>query len=840
MHNKEIWFGFVNSGVVKITTNKTTSFTSPDPTPPYGRAPVNIYVLRLVNGRCLYTSLMAQKLPPVIDSQIISFNTYHVSFDFSGTNFNLISFNDKSILIGKENYLNFVDSDGNTHQYVLPVSNPILKLAKATDGKIWMLQRNNTSYLVEFKNNGLTFIDSITFAHNATGLVTDLQGDQWISTLDQGIYMVPNPRIRIFSLLKESNSHKLSCLNSNLKDLYVGLSEGKLLKIDRRFDATIYYSAGRNKWPASIGSINFNRDGEPQLNFDPLFIWGSGLNSYHTKILQFNEEFFLVGASNGLALLSKNRQMAFNSHENGFSKRVTEICRLSPQIFLVGTLNGLYYFESGKGYTLRQEPSLKDLRITAAKALSNQLFGIATRGSGIFISIRNKFYSVNQKAGLISDLAEDLYFENDSVLWEATFKGISKIYFKLHGDSLVTRIKNYTKDDGLCSNQVNGIMGFNGFIWLATNEGLCYFRPQDLSEVTTMLPLYFGNISVNGIKHSTDSLVLTHDENNIYIEFNALYYKAIQGIRYRVRLKSIGPWKYTDLNFIQYFSLPPGEYQFEVAADDKDGKYKSDVHVLKFTIKPRFVDTALFKVLIALALFFIIMLVGYTFFSYQKLKSTNIIKLLQSEFKALSYQINPHFIFNVLNSIQYYILKKDTDNAVHLLGSFALLIRRIVNNSRQQYIGIIEEVECLKEYMDLEKMRLDNKFEYTINIDSSIDIEDKNILPMIMQPLVENSIWHGIVPSSKPGIISIDFRKEKGAVICKVEDNGVGINTSINKEKSQNNLSLAMKNVSERLKIISELNDSTWAIKTEDKSVRDPSQSGTIVTIVFPALKERT
>jgi sensor histidine kinase YesM len=141
--------------------------------------------------------------------------------------------------------------------------------------------------------------------------------------------------------------------------------------------------------------------------------------------------------------------------------------------------------------------------------------------------------------------------------------------------------------------------------------------------------------------------------------------------------------------------------------------------------------------------------------------------------------------------------------------------------------------------MDLEKMRLDNKFEYTINIDSSINVEEKNILPMIIQPLVENSIWHGIVPSTQPGIISVDFKKENGTIVCQVEDNGVGINTSIHKEKSQNNLSLAMKNVTERLKIIGELNDSTWAIKTEDKSVGDSSKSGTIVTIIFPALKEK-
>ena len=142
--------------------------------------------------------------------------------------------------------------------------------------------------------------------------------------------------------------------------------------------------------------------------------------------------------------------------------------------------------------------------------------------------------------------------------------------------------------------------------------------------------------------------------------------------------------------------------------------------------------------------------------------------------------------------------------------------------------------------MDLEKMRLDNKFDYTINIDSSIHVEEKNILPMIIQPLVENSIWHGIVPSSEAGVVSIDFKKTGGTVVCKVEDNGVGISPrGNNKEKSKNNLSLAMKNVSERLKIISELNDTTWSIKTEDKSVKDPTQTGTIVTIVFPAIKSK-
>lgn len=838
LKNKQVWMGFVESGFAKIDSNQQQFFTTNDSLPFY-KDSVRIYVLHLASGQYVYTSLADRKMPKVDDPNITSVEVCKVDAKFSRVNFNfLISIRNEKFMC-LERFIVFIDSDNICHELELPRNNIILKLRELNDGNIWMLQKNNGCYALNIRNNRITITDSIIFATSATDLLLDHQGNQWISTLNNGVYMLPDKKIRIFAIPGLKLLNKISIVTTGFESLYAGLPEGQLLKIDNELHTSVFSAPKSARSPSAIRSITFKKDGQPQTNSDTSFLWCGDIDFYHTKILSIDGKSTLVGATNGFALLTSGHKVVFASHNLGFNQRVTEICELTPDRYLIGTFTGLYYYEHGIKDVIAEEAYLKDTRITSAKTFKTGLFGVATRGKGIVLNIDGKYFSVDERKGIISDLAEDLYFESDSVVWEASFQGISKIYFKLTGDSLITRVKNYTKDDGLCSNQVNGLTGFNGYIWLATNEGLCYFNPKYLSEETVIIPLYFGNISVNGVKRSADSLILTHDENNIFIEFNALYYKAIQGIRYRVRLKGIGPWKFTDINNIQYFSLPPGEYQFEVAADDRDGKYRSEVHTLNFTIKPRFVDTAWFKLLVGLFILFIIAMVMYAVFSYQKLKSVNIIKLLQAEFKALSYQINPHFIFNVLNSIQYYILKKDTDNAVHLLGSFALLIRRIVNNSRQQYIGIIEEVECLREYMDLEKMRLDNKFEYTINIDCSIDIEEKNILPMIIQPLVENSIWHGIVPSSKPGVISIDFKKENGAVICKVEDNGVGINISLNKEKTQNNLSLAMKNVSERLKIISELNESSWAIKTEDKSVTDPLQSGTIVTIVFPAVKDR-
>ena len=835
--NKQVWLGFIDLGVAKIDTDNVQLFKMTGA--PYNSDTLYNYVWHLTPTRyvyCSFKNLVSVKtnVPEGIRIENCSFTTQFLPL--GGINFSLVFLGNKTLLMDRWSHLICIDSAKHTFEYTWPRNNEIANLCQSSDGKTWMLLKNKPCYSIEVNDRQVKMVDSFTFVHNASCIMVDHQGNYWITTLDQGIFMVPNIKIRKFVLPAIPESAKLSCLGTFSNYLYVGIPEGRVLRLDKSLEAVI--DDKRTKSSASISDIIFNTNGSVQTNLDVRFEKFPGIDGYPTKLLDINDGRLLIGMMSGIAIVDGTKRI-YRSNESGFSERVTDLCHLSGKKYLIGTLKGLYHLSMRDGIKIERDKNLNDTRITSIRLVNPKMFGVASRGKGIFINVNDRFYGINEQRGLASDLAEDLFFENDSVLWVATFKGISKVYFRFIRDSLVFRIKNYTKEDGLSSNQVNHILGFNGYIWLATSEGLCYFKPENLTDQTVSLPLYFGTISVNGQKHSVDSLVLNYDENNVFIEFNAIYYKATQGIRYKVRLNGIGTWKYTNLNYIQYYSLPPGKYSFEVIAEDKDGKYRSDVHTLSFIIKPRFVDTVLFKILLGLTVLIILAAVISSIFSYQKLKATNVIKLLQAEFKALSYQINPHFIFNVLNSIQYYILKKDTDNAVHLLGSFSLLIRRIVNNSKQQYISIIEEVECLREYLDLEKMRLDNKFEYTINIDRSIQVEEKNILPMIIQPLVENSIWHGIVPSLKPGVISVEFKKEKGSVICIVEDNGVGINTTLEKkEKNQNNLSMAMENVRERLKIIGELNDSTWEIRTVDKSVADASVTGTIVTIIFPAVKK--
>lgn len=493
-----------------------------------------------------------------------------------------------------------------------------------------------------------------------------------------------------------------------------------------------------------------------------------------------------------------------------------------------------------KKTTLLDSATLNQTRISKVHVFRKNLYAVATRGKGIQVKYNHKLYEINESDGLISDLTEWLHFQNDSTIWVATYKGLSKVELHFSRNDVSTKIYSYTTEDGLCSNQINALAFFNNKLWLATNEGLCYFDPSILKSTAETLPIYITSTSVNGETFGSSLNSLSFSQNNISINYNALYYNDRAKVRYKVRLKGKEEWRYTYENFVQYFSLPPGKYEFEVAAEDKYGRYVSQVKKVSFTIIPHYTNTVHFKIFIGLVVLGIAVLIVYLLFAYQRFKAQNVIKLLQSEFKALNYQINPHFIFNVLNSIQYYILRKDSDKAVHFLSSFSTLIRRIVSNSRQQYISVIEEVECLKDYLDLEKLRLENKFDYELNIDSNVDIEQKTMLPMIIQPLVENSIWHGIVPLEERGKIKVDFKlDEVGALVCTVDDNGVGINsTKLITKKEQNNLSLAMSNVKERLKIIGELNGSEWFINFKDKCELGNKDRGTIVTIRFPLAKK--
>ncbi|WP_197052661.1 histidine kinase [Psychroserpens sp. Hel_I_66] len=203
-------------------------------------------------------------------------------------------------------------------------------------------------------------------------------------------------------------------------------------------------------------------------------------------------------------------------------------------------------------------------------------------------------------------------------------------------------------------------------------------------------------------------------------------------------------------------------------------------------------------------------------------------KVSDTELKALRSQINPHFIFNSLNSIGDYILKNDTQSASDYLGKFAKLMRMTLENSERKSILLSEDITLLKTYLDIERKRFEHKFEYEINVDENLDADTILIPPMILQPFLENSIIHGLSKTDSKGHIIIAFKEQGNMVVCSVEDNGIGRQKAISSVTSEDKKSMGMAITKSRIEIINKLKNTKGKVTIIDKD------KGTRIEVTLP------
>ncbi len=240
----------------------------------------------------------------------------------------------------------------------------------------------------------------------------------------------------------------------------------------------------------------------------------------------------------------------------------------------------------------------------------------------------------------------------------------------------------------------------------------------------------------------------------------------------------------------------------------------------------------LFICLAILTLYFIVIKM-YNYTNQQRLESlkTNY-KIKTLEQKALQSMMNPHFIFNALNSIQYYLTVNNDVKAQEKLGQFAKLIRLNLEICQQKLISISEEIEYLKLYLSFEKLRFGDDFDYKIVTSENLYVNDTLIPTIIVQPFVENAIWHGIIPNSGKGEIRISFIINSKTLIIEIFDNGVGIDNTCNKLKKHKSIGLKM--TRERLEIMQDLYDDTFYFNISQINDCNENKSGTLVQIYLP------
>ena len=215
--------------------------------------------------------------------------------------------------------------------------------------------------------------------------------------------------------------------------------------------------------------------------------------------------------------------------------------------------------------------------------------------------------------------------------------------------------------------------------------------------------------------------------------------------------------------------------------------------------------------------------------------------MVDLELKALRSQMNPHFIFNSLNSIQYFVLKNEPKEAYTYLTKFSSLMRMILQNARVKYISLHEEYEWLSTYLELEKLRMEQQLDFSITIDESLDPKRTFVPSMLVQPYVENAIVHGLLPKQNNRVLTIRFTRKNKNLQCVIEDNGIGRDKSaeLNAQRTKKHKSQGIRVTSERLKVLTQDRDESPEFFIKDLFDENGEASGTRVTLILPIVTEK-
>jgi hypothetical protein len=450
---------------------------------------------------------------------------------------------------------------------------------------------------------------------------------------------------------------------------------------------------------------------------------------------------------------------------------------------------------------------------------------------------------LNEKSGLTDNMCTSFFMQNDSTVWVTTLNGLNRIVYN-YNDGAFTgiKIKNLYRNDGLPSNYINDIYVYGDSVWLATNTGLAVFNEKDLPNYSYSPKMAIESFKASDVYKAVFSsahINLDRNSNNIVIEFNCRTFKNSVSVLYKYKLVGLNNnWVETKNNQVDFTGLPPGKYEFAVYAYSINENWKSNIERIYFTIKPAYWETNWFRILLAALILVIVSL--FIFYRFRKVKNKFTLQkkiinyekeMLELEQQALRLQMNPHFIFNALNSIQHAILSGKQNDAYNSLELFSSLIRGILENSKYKFISLEDEIEILKIYIQIEAKRFSSDFIYEVKIDPEIDLSSAKIPPMLIQPFVENSIWHGLMPKTEgEKKLLLSFDGTENSIICKVEDNGIGRTRAAEMKSKKHATSLGTTLTFNRVANINMFeNKNRYAIEIYDK----PNDEGTIVTITI-------
>jgi hypothetical protein len=391
----------------------------------------------------------------------------------------------------------------------------------------------------------------------------------------------------------------------------------------------------------------------------------------------------------------------------------------------------------------------------------------------------------------------------------------------------------------------------NGSVLVATYNILQEFTLSDYKK-REHVPLVFTSFKVQGEELHLDTninyistITLPYDQNFLSFEVAALTFHNSELNSYAYMLEGYDEdWNYTGARrYGSYTGVKPGKYTLRIKASNDDNVWNEKGLFLNIVITPPFWQQWWFYALVCLAV------AGIAYAIYrnrvniirerEKTKTEFNKKVAEIEMTALRAQMNPHFLFNCLNSINRYVLMSDQMTASEYLTRFAKLIRLILDNSKQDYVSLEDELEALDLYMQMESLRFEQCFIYNITVSDDINTRSLQVPPLLLQPFVENAIWHGLMNKEGQGHISITVEELEELLHITIEDDGVGREKAREYRASQavKRKSHGLQITTDRINILNKLNHSNARVQIIDLYDEERTPCGTKVIILLPIMR---
>ncbi len=813
----------------------------------------------------------------VLSRKISDLERIRISVDNNGVinNFKIKKFNpDYSyrICCKQKNVLYYIMDN-----YLFRIINSDMFVKDFSTSTLWVSVDCNNTLWVGTSNKGVFGFENCNIKNkpsfhyfknkSVSSVFRDKNKGLWFSTLESGLYYMPNSEINIFNTSDGLMEDYINCVTLiegttwfAYQHNYIStLSNQNCIKhkkiVDDK-DSQIFEILFKPKHKETIISCNRKLVSIKNNKFNFFYenlLFRKGRKyvlSGGYDICIDNKGRLWVAWANGLGLVERNENVfqtdfinknmkikCLEKHEN-----VNKLWLGTPIGLVLFTFNSKNYkkclFQNfGDKFPILKN-SITKLRFDS---ISHTLI-IGTKNQGVVLMKNNKCYQLTTKNGLSDNFITSLQL-NNGYLWVGTINGLNKVKIVDLEFSKYYILKLF-KSNGLPSNRINDLIVNDKEIIIATDKGLVKCKNNNSLFNTSNTPIYISSININGKKTDiVNEYDLEYNQNNISINFIGISLRSAKHITYAYRFgNDDSRWVETKNPELSFVTLPPGDYKFELLAINENGIKSNKPVVIKIKINPPYWATWWFKLsvfLMACALLSLVLLIIYRIKTKElvekKILTQKLNKYMQQAFNK---QLNPHFIFNTLGSIQNFILKNDSTLSNKYLTKFATLIRRTLDNSRNELISLCDDIQSLELYLEFEKLRFNDKMNYEIIVDEEIEAEYCMIPPFLIQPFVENAIWHGIMHKDLGGKVIISYKLMQDDISIEITDDGVGRKKSfeINSKLMKKHVSHGIDITEQRLNALNSLYDKKMILEYIDLISNNGVPLGTKVKLTIPII----